>query len=84
MGNEIDAVGAFSALEVEKSLLTIKPQDFIERARCRRITVYVESLPQNVKREVGYYHCYSFFFQQFYRPPCPVYIIRLALPLQLL
>ena len=35
--NEMDTIGAFRALEVEKGLLTIKPQDFIKKARCRRI-----------------------------------------------
>ena len=35
----IDTVSAFSALEVEKSVLTIKSQNFIKKARCRIITV---------------------------------------------
>ena len=40
VGNEIDTVGAFSALQVEKSLLTKKPLYFVKRACCRvRITV---------------------------------------------
>ena len=34
-----DTISAFSVLEVEKSLLTIKPQNFIKRTPCRRIAL---------------------------------------------
>ena len=36
----LDTASAFRAFEVEKGLLTIKPQDLIERASCRRVTVW--------------------------------------------
>ena len=47
---------AFSALEVEKRFLTIKLQDFIKRAPCRGIAVYIP-LEENCKRKLG---CYGY------------------------
>ena len=39
VGNKIDTVGTFRALEVEKSLLTHKSQNVIKRSPWRKILV---------------------------------------------
>ena len=51
--NELDAVGACSALEVERSLLTIKPQDFSLRGLVAGVFQSSIPLPENVKRKLG-------------------------------
>ena len=57
VGNENNdtVVSAFNALEVEKSLLTIKPQDFMKRAPCRRIVSLVH-LPKKCQKKTRLHH----------------------------
>ena len=59
--NEMDTIGAFRALEVEKGLLTIKPQDFFQEGSLPENLL----LPKNVKRKLGCYCCNIFFVNNF-------------------
>ena len=57
----MDTVSAYSALEIEKSLLTIKPQDFIEGASRRSITIYYRFQKMSRENRVAI-AAISFFF----------------------
>ena len=53
-----------NALEVDKSLVTIKPQDFIKRGSLPKDYSLVR-LAENVQRNLGCYRCSIFFISNF-------------------
>ena len=61
VGNKLDTVCAFIALEVKKSLLTVKPHDFIKRPEDYNLLL----LPENIKRKLDCYRCNIFFVNNF-------------------